>query len=353
MNRKDFIKYTGIAAALLAVLCLFTFSSKKEEKTPVIYITDLYHPHHDLDDHFDLVAMYAIKEFDIKSIIIDCAEPYEPPGIKPIEQMNYITGKKIPVYLGLRGKLKTPGDKALWQKEHQEGCNQIIKILKESSQKVTIISVGSLKDLAAAYNREPDLFEKKVEKIVLFIGEANRKDFIEYNVRLDKNAFIRIMNHASNIYWVPCFDGGLWQNNGRASYWQAHRAELLKNTSPQITNFFLYAILKEPDSVNHISYLNEPVNQKKMQEHILDSSIRRRNLWSCSVFPFFSSNKVSKMLPFAFEQVRVQINDSAKLDYTKHGNLVNRFYITDKTGYDSKMTTTYNQLINSFKTIKY
>ena len=313
---------------------------------PVIYITDLYHPHHDLDDHFDLVAMYAIEEFDIKGIIIDCAEPYEPPGIKPIEQMNYITRKKIPVYLGLREKLKTPGDKALWQKEHQEGCNQIIKILKGSRQKVTIISVGSLKDLAAVYNREPDLFEKKVDKIVLFIGEASKKEFIEYNVRLDKNAFIKIMNHASNIYWVPCFDGGLWQNNGRASYWRAHRAELLKNTSSQITNFFLYAILKEPDSVNHINYLNEPVNQKKMQEHILDSNIRRRNLWSCSVFPFFSKNKVSQNLPFAFEQVRIQVSDSAKLDYTPQGNPVNRFYITDKTGYDSIMTTTYNQLIS-------
>ena len=58
------------------ILWLFTFSKqKKNVKVPVIYITYLYHPHHDLDDHFDLVAMYAIKEFDIKGIIIDCAEP--------------------------------------------------------------------------------------------------------------------------------------------------------------------------------------------------------------------------------------------------------------------------------------
>ncbi len=85
-----------------------------------------------------------------------------------------------------------------------------------------------------------------------------------------------------------------------------------------------------------------------MQEHILDSSLRHRNLWSCSVFPFFSKSKISKNLPFTFEPVRVQVNDSAILNYTPHGNLVNRFYITDKTGYDSKMTTAYNKLINSF-----
>jgi hypothetical protein len=335
------------------ILWLFACSNqKKDEKVPVIYITDLYHPHHDLDDHFDLVAMYAVEGFDIKSIIIDYAEPYKTPGIKPIEQMNYITHKNIPVYLGLKENLKTPDDKALWQKENQEGCKQIIKILKESSQKVTIFTVGSLRDLAATYNREPDLFKEKVNKMVLFIGEANRKDFIEYNVNLDKNAFNQIMNHAPNIYWVPCFDGGLWQNNGRASFWRAHHANLLKNASSQLINFFLYAILKEPDSVNHINYLNEPINQKKMQEEILDSTIPLRSLWCCSVFQFFSGNKKSQNLPFAFEQVRVQVNDSAILDYTPQGNLVNRFYITDKAGYDSKMTTTYNKLINSFKTMK-
>ena len=43
---------------------------QKTEKIPLIYCSDLYHPHVDPDDHFDIAAIYAIPEFDIKAIIL-------------------------------------------------------------------------------------------------------------------------------------------------------------------------------------------------------------------------------------------------------------------------------------------
>ena len=46
-------------------------SAGAEPKIPIIHSTDLFHPHVDPDDHFDLAILFAIKEFDIKGIILD------------------------------------------------------------------------------------------------------------------------------------------------------------------------------------------------------------------------------------------------------------------------------------------
>ncbi|MCI0408006.1 MAG: hypothetical protein L0191_05475, partial [Acidobacteria bacterium] len=38
---------------------------------PVIYTTDLFHPHDDPDDHFDLATIFAMPELDLKGIVLD------------------------------------------------------------------------------------------------------------------------------------------------------------------------------------------------------------------------------------------------------------------------------------------
>jgi hypothetical protein len=314
--------------------------------TTVIYVTDLYHPYADPDDHFDLAALYALKQIDIRSIIIDYAKPHKTPGRIPIEQLNFITNRKIPVYLGLKEKLTLPDDTGESQSNSQEGCNAILNCLEQSDNKVTIISVGSLRDIAAAYNRNPNLFENKVDKLIIFIGESSNQDFFEYNVRLDKNAYIRVMNNIPNIWWIPCFDGGSWQNNGNASYWSEHRSVLLKGASDPIINYFLYAFTKSTDSINYIPHLYSPVNTEDLQSHILDSSILLRNLWCCSVFPYFVEKDKSNF-PFTFEQVSVSVDSNAVLHYTGTGNKLMRFAITDTANYNKKMTAIFNEILRN------
>lgn len=132
--------------------------------------------------------------------------------------MNSLTNKTIAYYLGLKDKLKTPFDKAQDQPDNQYGCKAILAILKNSKSKVTFITVFSLWDVTAAYNRDSLLFASKVYKLKIFAGEARNRGFLKYNETMDRNAFIRVMNIMPNIYWVPCFDGGLWQNNSYASF---------------------------------------------------------------------------------------------------------------------------------------
>jgi hypothetical protein len=47
---------------------------------PLIHVTDLFHPHGDPDDHFDLASVYALAlqgRFDLRGIVIDY-----PPGFR-------------------------------------------------------------------------------------------------------------------------------------------------------------------------------------------------------------------------------------------------------------------------------
>lgn len=341
-----FVRGLFVSLYLIIVISLTSCSFEGSEgKTPLIYLTDLYHPFNDPDDHFDLTALYALKQFDIKAIIIDCALKNKIPGKIPIEQLNTIFKRDVPYYLGLKNTLKSPEDTGEDQPSNQDGCKAILNILSQSDKKVTIIAVGSLRDVAAAYNRNPGLFETKVERLVIFAGEARNTDFFEYNVTLDKNAFIQVMNNIPNIYWVPCFDGGLWLNNGYASFWRDHHSELLNGASKPILNYFLYALSQSADTAAYIPYLYKPVNEKDLHKYILDDSIPPRNLWCCSVFPYFVTRE-ENLFPFEFDKIRVRVDSNAVLQYPETGNQLSRFRITDPSNYGNKMTAIYNHLIN-------
>ena len=353
MKKTTYKSFSKLVYLCLLVFILFSACryDKKTEKTPIIYITDLYHPYADPDDHFDLAAIYAIDEFDVRAVIIDYTRPWGNPGIIPIEQLSSITKRKFPVYLGLYEKLKSPDDTGEDQAAYQDGVEIILKELEKSEEKITIFSVGSARDVSAAYNRNPQLFESKVEKLVLFIGEATVTEFIEFNVSLDKQAFINVMNNVPNIWWVPCFDGGIenpgtgevMNNNGLASFWTASRSELMKNASDPVINYFIYCFSRSKDTVNYIDYLFQPVNKDSLYTYITNPSIKERNLWCCSVFPYFVDKDKTKY-PFTFNEVNVSVNEKAELNYTEDGNKMLRFEVTDKDSYKQRMTDIFTEL---------
>ena len=114
---------------------IYADTGEYEKRVPVIYCTDLFHPYVDPDDHFDIACLYAIKEIEIKAIILDQGEKQKnKPGSVPISQLNHITRRNIPHAIGLSDRLKFPEDKGLWQaKEYQDGVELILKILKISN----------------------------------------------------------------------------------------------------------------------------------------------------------------------------------------------------------------------------
>lgn len=88
-------------------------------KIPFIYCSDIFHPAVDPDDHFDLAAVFRLKELDIKAVILDGhnirpnQDQLTGGGQAPLEQMMDICGYKVPYAIGLKRKLLDPKDKAL------------------------------------------------------------------------------------------------------------------------------------------------------------------------------------------------------------------------------------------------
>jgi hypothetical protein len=365
--------------ALTAIAVAMTFSvsylgaqdkevvhSKQQGSVPIIYCTDLFHPHDDPDDHFDLATILSMSELDIKIIVLDQGEKQLlRPGKIPVSQMNRITGRKVPVAIGLGQKLKTPTDPGLDQKpEFQEGVAAILKALRSSATPVMVTTVGSVRDVVAAYNREPALFKAKVGRLLAFIGEASDSAFTEYNVELDPQAYIGLMRSGLPIYWVPCFDGGLWNNKGRASFWKARHEDLLKNTSPELIQFFIFALDKE--RTDPVSFLSSPVDEHRRARLFAQT----RNLWCTAILGALSGRRIvfeggryRSVLPaksrdgrdlavnndlFGFSEVDISITDKAVIQYgrSKDSKRIMRFEVREMTKYAEGMTNLTNDMLS-------
>jgi hypothetical protein len=259
-----------------------------ERTTPVIYCTDLFHPHVDADDHFDLATLYAMPELDIKVIVLDQGrKQLEQPGRIPVSQMNRITGRSVPAVIGLATPLRSPDDKGLDQApEFQRGVECIVQTLRASARPVCIATLGSVRDVVAAFNREPGLFRTNVAMVLAFIGEASDPKYQEYNVGLDPHAFVGLMRSGLPVYWVPCFDGGLWQNRGHASFWRASHRALLGQAAPEVIQYFIYALEKEGSEP--LAFLSRPVEPERQARLFADT----RNLWCAAVLGVMSGREV-------------------------------------------------------------
>lgn len=310
---------------------------------PIIHCTDLFHPHGDPDDHFDLATFYAIPSLDLKAVILDQGKlQIERPGTIPVSQLNSITGRHVPAAIGLAEKLRAPDDKALDQKARfQQGIELILNSLRQSPIPVAITAVGSMRDVVAAFNREPDLFRRKVSKVMAFIGEASDPKFIEWNVSLDPQAYIGLLRSGLPIYWVPCFDGGLWTNKGHASFWQARHDELLRDASPQLLQYFIYALEKETS--DPIAFLSSPVDPERKRRLFAGS----RNLWAAAVLESAADPNSANGL-YGFSEIEASIDADAVVRYNKSpvSKKIMRFEIRNPSQYATLMTAETARLLS-------
>jgi hypothetical protein len=330
---------------------------------PVIHCTDLFHPHDDPDDHFDLATLYAIPELDIKGVVLDQGrKQLARPGRVPVAQMNHITVRNVPTAIGLAEPLKSPDDKALGQPApFQAGVDLILRTLRDSPRPVCISAVGSLRDVVCAFNREPGLFRANVRMVLVFIGEASDPKFHEYNVTLDPQAFVGLMRSGLPVYWVPCFDGGLWQNKGHASFWRASHRALLRKAAPDVLQYFLYALEKE--TADPVPFLSRPVEPERRERLFAGT----RNLWAAAVLGVLSGRDVVwdgrrgvSVLPggraalgeckplFGFSDVDVTVSDAGVVSCGKSeaSHKVKRFEVLDSAHYERGMTDATAELLS-------
>ena len=69
---------------------------------PIIHQTDLFHPHGDPDDHFDLATVFALaaqQRLDLRGIVIDDPPPRRrgDPALGAVAQSSRLTSVVTPV----------------------------------------------------------------------------------------------------------------------------------------------------------------------------------------------------------------------------------------------------------------
>lgn len=264
-----------------------TASHATNRKIPLIHCTDLFHPPEDPDDTVDLATVFAIPRFDLRAIILDQGlMQARAPGRIPVEQMMTLTGRQIPYATGLGTALRYPEDTGRNQfPNFQAGVELILKVLQESQEKVFFTITGSVRDVAAAYNREPDLFHAKVARLYVNAGNSGGGD-LQWNPLIDPQAYIRLMTSDLPVYWCPSFGQGATFQELAAQklgteqyqvYWKFRQADIFAGLPAPLQNYFLYALgHKDPAVIDPNAYLRR-TPERKLQDRLWREM---RNMWS-------------------------------------------------------------------------
>lgn len=337
--------------------------SGKEGKVPLFYSTDLHLPCRDPDDHFDLATLFALPEFDIRGIILDCGEKQvAQPGLASMRQMMHLTGRTVPHAIGLRDRLRSPTDDGCNQPaEFQKGVELLLDALRWSRQKVTIITVGSLRDVAAALNRQPELLRRKVERLYINVGNAASHGRLEGNVRRCLESYVALMRSGLPVYWCPCQDGDWYQNDrGYSTHWAFCHYEVLESAPLALQNYFLYALADaRTDPIPFLAQRQDISLRRslwKLQRNmwstvsLLDAARRRivqvaPDHWAAVPNPIAGQQEIK---PYGFLAVRVAIDDQGVSTMgfgpTAVGNAMHVFRVFDQAVYGRVMTSCLREL---------
>lgn len=339
-------------------------------KVPLIYSTDLYHPHIDLDDHFDLANVLALPELDLKAIILDINGQTARSGRPAIEQMQALTGRTIPVAIGLKSKLKSPDDQALDQPaEFQQGVRLILDVLRDAKSPVTIITTGSMRDVMVAFHRQPDLCRAKIGAIYANVGNAVAGGD-EYNIDLDPAAYRAMFDSGLPVYWFPCFP----LDQKGATFWRFDYTPMFQpggGVAEGLQNFLLYAMKKvdpkqvpplealRPDFRQRIGVTSMPKGDKEMwcTPSILAAAGRRvyrvgADRWVAGAI---APEGGKEEAVFRFVPARVEVGPDGKATKVEYGSArpnVKAFYRDDPALYGRAMNSCLLELFRSFPKAK-
>ena len=336
---------------------------------PVLHVTDLFRPHMDPDDHWDLACVYALAyrgDIDLKGILIDhppADSKTRNPDIAAVAQMNFITSKAVPVAVGsslpLRSRSDTQTDAPA---ADRQGVNLILDVLRQSSQPVVINILGQSRDVAIAGRLAPDLFVDKCAAVYLNAGTGspamNSQSKLEYNVTLDKFAYAAIFDLPCPVYWMPCFED-LEDRRQRSvreygTHYKFRQEDILPHLSDMVRNYFAYMFAGYTDH-NWLGYIKGPADQSLLAKF----ADRDRHMWCTGGFLHSARytvladgrkaplDRASGSAVFTFDPVRIRCNDNTvtKWQHDKASRRRFIFHVQDTENYQSAMTTAMKSLL--------
>lgn len=188
-------------------------------RIPVILDTDIGD---DIDDTWALGLLLKCPELDVKLVVGDHGKPRY--RAKLIAKFLETAGRTdIPIGLGLDTRVHGEGRQATWVADYAlnrypgriypDGVQAIIDTIRQSPQRVTLIAIGPVPNLAEVLRRAPDVVEK-----VRFVGMHGsvRRGYgnspqpqAEYNVKEDVPACQRVLSAGWDITLTPLDTCGL------------------------------------------------------------------------------------------------------------------------------------------------
>lgn len=342
---------------------------KVKKKTPMLHVTDLFRPHIDPDDHWDLACVYALAhqgDIDLKGVLID--HPPENadgrnPDIAAVAQMNLIAGTYVPIAVGSGLSMKSREDVQEYASPvDRYGVKMVLDVLRKSPEPVVINILGSSRDVAIAGKKDPELFKAKCAAIYLNAGTGSAKmspaSKLEYNVTLDRYAFAAIFDLPCPVYWMPCFEelesSGQQQVSEYGTHYKFRQDQILPYLSDMVQNYFAYMFGKYTDS-NWLSYL------KGAKDEALLSKVgsMHRNMWCTAGFlhaagytvsrdgQIVSGNEKQAQPVFTFDAVKVKCDNNDLTHWVGDDGSKDRFifHVRDTDNYQSAMTGAMKTLL--------
>jgi hypothetical protein len=341
-----------------------SFGAETVSPVPLIHVTDLYHPHGDPDDHFDLACVYSLARqgfIDLKGIGIDYPPKFikGDPDLMAVAQLNRICGLNVPAYVGSEVLVKKKDD--ILPNLSQSDSSLIrflIETLQKSDRPVAITVVGAATDVVVAARREPELFRTKCAGVYFNIGSAylGEKKHLEYNVGLNPAAYAAMFDLPCPQYWFPCFHTSAELKVGEwgTLYMLPHKNAFDGIKSPTKAFFwYMFSRSQDPQYLRLLKTAPPDAEWNKILEG-------QRGMWSTASICLLAGltiTKSGKIVPlkqagdnalFRMEPVKVQCEDNDghltwELSKTETG--CSLFHILDVAAYPEAMAKAVNSLL--------
>ena len=235
MSGTRTIVITVLTAIFLLAFVSGASAARRGSRIPVIFDTDVCD---DIDDTWALALLLQSPEFDVK--LITTAVRNTPSKAAVVAKFLQTVGRTdIPVGIGVQ-QGAAPHRQHAWiegyelssypGKIHEDGVKAMIDTVMNSRERIKIVAVGPLPNVAAALEREPRIAEK-AEFIGMHgsvrLGYGGSKNIsAEYNVRADAKACRKVFTAPWDITITPLDTCGLVHLTG-----DKYR-KVYKNNSP-------------------------------------------------------------------------------------------------------------------------
>jgi len=354
-------------------------------KCALIHATDLFRPHNDPDDHFDLATVFALAaqgRLELLAVMIDHppANLAADPDVLAVAQLNRITGLAVPVLTGTPKRVDPAEASRPESRESAAGVMALLRLMRASPLPVLISVVGSCRDVALAGRLEPKLFAAKCAGVYLNAGSGTpdqaKAARLEYNVGLDPASYAAIFSLPCPVYWLPCFEvapgGGVPFAAGEyGTYYRFLQKDVLERLSPRLQNYFAF-MFQQGDSDRDRQSEADALRPSWLQtlegprdEALLErQGSRFRNMWCTAGFLHMAGLSVAgngelaevregAPVPpvYAFDPVQVRVDADGITEWSEDPRSRDRFlfHVRDLERYPAAMTGALARLLSTLK----